>query len=254
MTDQAFEKPFLRSLAVALAVAFAIAAPAWQALTHFGLSAAAFAGQGDSTLRAEPWAFAIWSVIYAGLVLFALWQLWPGVKETPALKALAWPSALTIFGCGVWILASALNQRWASVAIILISAGTLVIALARAPRPANRIVLWPLSLLAGWLTIASALNVLTIMTAEGLVGDSRAWALGGLAAVALIGSAATWAIGSFAYPLPIIWGLIGVWAAEQTEKPTVAVAAGAVALTLLVVGLSRLAFRRGGTRSAVSQR
>lgn len=244
MSDRTFEKPFLRSLAVALAVAFAIAAPTWQALTHFGLSAAAFSAQGDSTLRAAPWAFAIWSVIYAGLILFALWQLWPGVKETPALKALAWPSALAVFGCGAWILASALNQRWATVAIILISATTLLIALARAPRPTNRIVLWPLSLLAGWLTIASALNVLTIMTAEGLIGDARLWALGGLATVVLVAAAATWAIGSFAYPLPIIWGLIGVWAAEQAEKPEVAVAAGAGALTLLVAGLSRLAFRR----------
>lgn len=243
-------KPLLRTLMVVLAVAFAIAVPAWQAVTHFGLSAAAFAGQGDSTLRAAPWAFAIWSLIYLGLVIYALWQLWPGVKENPALRALAWPSVVTIAGCGVWILASALNLRWASVGIIVISAGTLVAALARSPRPTSRVVFWPLAMLAGWLTIASALNILTVMTAEGLIANAGAWALGGLAVVVLVGAAATWSIGSLAYALPIVWGLVGVWAAEQNEQPTVATAAGAAALVLLIVGLARVTIRRGGARMA----
>lgn len=254
MTENRPAKPPLRTLTVALAVAFAIAVPAWQALSHFGLSAAAFAEAGDSTLRAAPWAFAIRSVIYAGLILYALWQLWPGTRETPALKALAWPSVISIAGCGVWILASALNLRWASVAIILVSAGALGAALARAPRPTSRILFWPLCLVAGWLTIRSGLHVLTVMTAEGLIADPFAWALGGIAVVAFVGAAATWAIGSLAYVLPIVWGLIGVWAAEQADKPTVAVAAAGAAAALLVVGLVRVGIRRGGTRLAPLQR
>lgn len=243
-------KPLFRTLMVVLAIAFAIALPAWQALAHFGLSQRDFAAQGDTTLRAEPWAFAIWSLIYAGLILYGLWQLWPGTKESPALRALAWPSVLAISGCGLWILASALDLRWLSVAIILVSAGALVMALARAPRPTSRILFWPLCGLAGWLTIASALNVLTVMTAEGRIADPFAWALGGLAAVAFVGAAATWAIGSLAYTLPIIWGLIGVWSAEQADKPTVAVAAAGAGAALLVVGLARIGVRRGGTRLA----
>lgn len=243
-------KPPFRTLMVVLAVAFAIALPAWQALGHFGLSQKEFASQGDTTLRAEPWAFAIWSVIYAGLILYALWQLWPGTKENPALKALAWPSVVAISGCGLWILASAMDQRWASVAIILVSATSLTWALARAPRPTSRILFWPLSLLAGWLTIASALNILTVMTAEGLIANPLAWALGGIAAVLFVGAAATWAIGSLAYTLPIIWGLIGVWAAEQADKPLAGLAAAGAAAALLVVGLVRIGVRRGGARLA----
>ena len=128
----------LRKILVIGAVAFALAAPASQALLGFGLSASAFAGQGDSTLRAVGWAFSIWSLIYAGLVAYAIYQALPRNDGNPRLAALAVPSAVAIAGCGAWILASAFNARWLSVAIILVSAVSLSWALVRTPRRGRR--------------------------------------------------------------------------------------------------------------------
>jgi hypothetical protein len=115
-----------RNLWVAFAVVFAIAVPAVQAALHLGLDAATFSHQGDQTLRAAPAAFAIWSLIYAGLVAMAVYQLTPSGRGAPALRPLSRPAVLAILGCGVWIIASALNWQWASVAIIGGSAAVLL--------------------------------------------------------------------------------------------------------------------------------
>lgn len=69
------ERHLGRKLAVIGAVAFAILVPAIQALTGWGQSAAEFSAGGDGTLRAAGYAFSIWSVIYAGLVAYAVYQV-----------------------------------------------------------------------------------------------------------------------------------------------------------------------------------
>ncbi|MBR7619477.1 hypothetical protein JKL49_08765 [Phenylobacterium sp. 20VBR1] len=242
-------RPLGRSLAVVLAVVAAIAIPAIQMTQHIGLSAAEFSGQGDQTLRAAGYAFSIWGLIYFGLAAYAIYQL-TVAPETPTLGAVAWPSVVTIAGCGAWILASAFNQQWLSVAIIVISAATMVAGLMRAradaPTPAFRdrlLIVWPLSLLAGWLTIASAINILTVLTAQGVIGPDLPWALIGVAAVLLVGGFVGWRLASAVYLVPIIWGLAGVYVAEQADKPSAAWLAAGAALLLAVEAL-RLARRR----------
>lgn len=231
-------KPQGRRLAVLLAVGAAIAIPAIQMTQHIGLSAAEFSGQGDQTLRAAGYAFSIWGLIYLGLAAYATYQLTPA-SETPTLRAVAWPSVVAIAGCGAWILASAFNLQWSGVAIIVISAAAMVAGLmrARADAPTFRdklLVVWPLSLLAGWLTVASAINILTVLTAQGIIGPGLTWAVIGTATVLLVGGFVGWRLRSAVYLGPVIWGLIGVYVAEQADKPLAAwLAAGAALLLAL---------------------
>ena len=242
-------KPVGRSLAVLAAVVAAIAIPAVQMTQHIGLSAAEFSGQGDQTLRAAGYAFSIWGLIYVGLAAYAIYQI-ATARETPTLRAVAWPSVVAVAGCGAWILASAFNQQWLSVAIIVISAATMVMGLMRAradaPSPAFRdrlLIVWPLALLAGWLTIASAINILTVLTAQGIIGPDLTWAVIGVAAVLLVGGFVAWRLRLAVYLVPIIWGLAGVYVAEQADKPVAAwLAAGAA--VLLAVETLVLARRR----------
>ena len=236
-------RPLGRSLAVVLAVVAAIAIPAIQMTQNIGLSAAEFSGQGDQTLRAASYAFSIWGLIYLGLAAYAVYQLTVAL-ETPTLRAIGWPSALAVAGCGAWILASAFNQQWLSVAIIVVSAATMVAGLMRAhaeaPSPAFRdrlLIVWPLGLLAGWLTIASAINILTVLTAQGIIGPDLTWAVIGVAAVLLVGGFVGWRLGSAAYLVSIIWGLAGVYVAEQADKPIAAWLAAGAALLLAMEAL-----------------
>lgn len=243
-------KPLGRSLAVLAAVIAAIAIPAVQMSQNIGLTAAEFSSQGDQTLRVAGYAFSIWGLIYFGLAAYALYQL-TVARETPTLRAVAWPSVVAIAGCGAWILASAFNQQWLTIAIIVTSAAVMVASLRRAradaPAPAFRdklLIVWPLSLLAGWLTIASAVNILTVLTAQGIIGSDLTWALIGIAAVLLVGGAVGWALRSPFYLAPIIWGLGGVYVAQQADKPTAAWLAAAAALLLAVEAAATLLKQR----------
>lgn len=247
------ERHLGRSLAVAAAVGFAILVPAIQALTGWGQSAAEFSADGNGTLRAAGYAFSIWSVIYAGLVAYAVYQFLPRRAGPALFAAVGWPSVIAAVGCGLWIIASAADLDWASVVIILTAAGAMIFGLARAragglgqsgwPR---RVVLWPLGLLAGWLTAAAALNILTVLTAQGVIGPDGAQtaALAGVAGVTAAALIGALIVRVGAYGLAVAWGLAAIAVAEAGPKPGVAVAALAAAALVLGVTLV-LALRHG---------
>lgn len=241
-----------RRLSVIAAVAFAILVPALQAMTGWGQSAAEFSADGDRTLRAAGYAFSIWSVIYAGLVIYAVYQALPRRAEPALLATVGWPSAIAIFGCGLWIIASAADLDWASVVIILVCASAAISGLVRArgaglgrsgwPR---RLVIWPLGLLAGWLTAAAALNILTVLTAQGIIGPETAQtaALAGVLGVTATALVTAYAVRVGAYGLAVGWGLVAVAVAEAGPKPPVALAA--LVGAALVLGFTLvLALRR----------
>ncbi|MEW5684319.1 MAG: hypothetical protein AB1942_05330 [Pseudomonadota bacterium] len=227
-----------RQIALLAAVAFAIASPVVQAAGSIGLSASEFSRSGDQTLRAAGYAFSIWSLIYAGLVAFAIHQALPRQRDDRLLDAIWGPAFVAITGTGLWIWASAFDARWASVGIIVVSAGWLTLGLVRAartePRPslaARALVWWPLCLLAGWLTIASAINILTVMTAEGLLADTpRAAAFAGIVAVLIVALLVLRTPRLSAHAIPIAWGLAAVWVAENGSKSDVAAVALASAV------------------------
>ena len=237
-------------LAVAAGVAIAILVPAVQQGGGFGMSQAAFAAQGDSTLRAPGFAFAIWILIYLGIGGYAVYQ--SRARDSRALTALAWPSAAAAAACGAWIVAAAMNQMWATVAIILTAAGCAIAGLWRAaPQATGRdrlFAILPLALLGGWLTLAAPLNLLTVLTAKGLITPDAAapWAIGAVAVAVGVGAAVALRTGAWAFPLPIAWGLAAIYVVERAGKPGVAmlaaVAAGALMAVAAVAGFRR---RRG---------
>jgi hypothetical protein len=138
-----------------------------------------------------------------------------------------------MIGCGAWLIAAMMDAKIATVAIIVISAGVLTGPLARRYPVQHRIEFWlvaaPLSMLAGWLTIASAINALTVLTGMGVItaASAPAWAAGGVVLVVAIATGVTLTSKNWVYPLPIAWGLAAVWVAEQTDRPMVALLAAA---------------------------
>ncbi len=231
-----------RRIATILAVAFALGAPASQALTGWGLTAAEFSSSGDGTLRAAGYAFSIWGVIYAGLVAYGVFQALPRHADRPLVTRVGWSAVVAIAGCGAWICAAGLDARWATVAIITASAAVLTVGLLRGVGGASPLdlqdrafVLWPLSLLAGWLTIAAAINILTVLTAEGLLdGAAKVAAFTGLAAVLMVSLAVLRTRRMPVYGVPVTWGLAAVWLAERATKADVA--AAALGAAVLVAG------------------
>ncbi len=215
-------------IGVLVAALVAVGASVLQATGALGLTPAEFAESGSSTVRAASYAFAIWGLIYAGLLVYAVYQLVPGWAPDAVLRRFGWPSAVSMLAIGVWLVAAGANWRWATVALIALAAFSLIVPLASPVRhigPRDRLlIVTPLALLAGWLTIATGLNAVTVLTAEGLVypGAATWWALGGVSASVAVTLVVFLRGRVPAYPVPVIWGLIAVFVAERGDRAAVA--------------------------------
>ena len=242
-----------RRLVVLAAAVFAIVVPLVQNLAGLGLTQAEFAADGNSTLRVAGYAFSIWGLIYLGVLAYAVRQVLPQTGESPLINRMGWPSAVAFFGIGMWIVVAALNLKAASVIVIFASLIALLAplvaysgsirALSRTDRD-RLLLVWPLAALAGWLTVAAPLNLITTLTAFEALSTAlspSAWAILAIIVTTGVALAVTASLRTLAYPLPTAWGLLGAFA-EQTDKPAVAFTALAGAIVLLVGGVL-LAFR-----------
>ncbi len=240
----------VQRLSVLLAAIAAVGAAVLQATGALGLTPAEFAASGAGTVRAASYAFAIWSLIYGGLLVYAVYQLVPGWAAEPVLNRFGWPSATSMLAIAAWLVAAGADWRWATVLLIALAALAAITPLASPPMVGRRdmlLVVTPVGLLAGWLTIAAGLNSIQVLTAEGFVSAAFAswWAIGGLAASVAITLLVLVRGRVLAYPVPVIWGLIAVYVAERGERPEAAWFAVAGALTIAVVMWRTSGRRRG---------
>ena len=243
---------------------FAVVAAYGQMAVGWGQTPQEFSADSDATLRVAGYAFSIWGLIYLGLLVYAVRQVLPQTGESLLIHRLGWPSAAALLGIGWWIFASAFDWEWATVVLIFGSLFVLLVPLmmnAGAIRALGRtdrdrwMVVWPLAMLAGWLTVASPVNLLTIVTGNGDLPASPSptvWAMLAVAVVALTALVVTASLRMLAFALPVAWGLLGAFVAEQERNPSLAYAALAAAVAVLVVGAIVLTFRlrRGVERPA----
>lgn len=248
--------PMKRRLAVLAAALFAVAVGYGQVLSGQGQSPAEFAADSDATLKAAGWAFAIWGLIYLGLLAYAVRQALPRTSDSPTLRRLGWPSAAALAGIGAWVIAAALDLETLTIVLIFASALVLIAPLAGggpmfralpARAPDRWLGLWPVAALAGWLTIAAPLNLITVLTGNGDLpagASPTSIAQGAVVAVALVGVAMAARLRTLAYPLPIAWGLVGVFAAEQARNPALATTAVGAAAAVLAASVLLAALNR----------
>lgn len=249
-----------RRLAVAAAAVFAVVIGQTQVLLGWGQSPAEFSADSDETLRVAGYAFSIWGLIYLWLVLYAVRQALPQTRDSALLRGLGWPSAAAMLGIGLWVVAAAFDQEWATVVLIfgsllvllvpLLARADLIRGLGRGDRD-RWFVVWPLAMLAGWLTVAAPVNLLTIVTGNGDLPDMvspTVWAVTAVGLVTAVALGVTARIRTLAYGLPIAWGLAAVYVAEQVRNSPLAWTALAAAGVVLI-GAGLLVFRPGA-RSA----
>ena len=232
---------------VLAAVAFAVLTPLIQNLAGMGLTQAEFAARGDSTLRVEGYAFSIWGLIYAGLIIHGVRQAVPGPDVAGLRRRLAWPAIAALVGIGVWIVVAAMGLQVASVVVIFFSLLVLLVPLMsfsarirglNLTAPDRWMTVWPLAALAGWLTVAAPLNLINAATALNALPPAlppTAWALTAVAAAAGLALIGVLSLRTLAYPLPVAWGLIGAFVAEQARNPVLGFTALGVALVLITV-------------------
>lgn len=182
----------------------------------------------------EGYVFAIWGLIYLGIILFAIYQALPAQRENRRLRRIGYFFALSSLANIVWLFLWHYEVLVATVPVMFFLLATLIVIylrlnIGRAEAPAGErwFVHLPFSIYLGWITVATIANVADLLYDlrwNGLGVDPQIWTvimLGVAAALALIISLAR---GDVAYDLVLIWATAGI-ALKQAATPLVATAA-----------------------------
>lgn len=213
----------------------------------------------DATLLAPAGpAFAIWSVIYAGLAGYAVWQALPSQAARRRQRAVGYWLVGSLLLNATWILCVQAGLLALSVAVIVLLLAVLAVAFSRlrhdqGESTADAVLLdGTVGLYLGWVIVATVANVAAWLRAAGFAGfgvSPSLWAVALLVVVAVIGCAlAFWDRGRLAPAFAAAWGLVWIAVARAEgglqEDVVAATALAAGILIVLVTVAVRVA--RGG--------
>ena len=192
--------------------------------------------------------FAIWGVIYAGLLALAFYQLLPAQRENPRLRQVGYLLVLSCVANCAWIFLWHYELFPATIVVMIVLLLSLVaiylrlgIGYARFSTAEKWCVSIPISIYLGWITVATIANATTLLAYLNWGGwgiAPAAWAVIMLGAGVAIASAVSLTRGDIPYMLVIIWAFAGI-AVRHASTPLVAISAWvatAIAALMLVVG------------------
>ncbi|WZU32158.1 hypothetical protein Rruber_01628 [Rhodococcus ruber] len=214
-------------------------------------------------------AFAIWSVIYAGLLALAVWQALPAHHADPRQRALGWWIAASMLLNAAWILVVQLELLALSVAVIVALLAVLVrifLGLTRTA-PSSRVeavvVDGTIFLYLGWVAVATVANTAAVLRAADVDPFSLgadAWAVIVLVAVAAVSVLlAVAGHGRLAVAAAMAWGLVWIAVARSgdtgfTSVPAAVAAGGAAAVAVLSAVIVRLRTEAARRRTEAARR
>ncbi|WP_166996520.1 TspO/MBR family protein [Paramicrobacterium fandaimingii] len=219
--------------------------------------AAGGALSSDATLIAPAGsAFSIWSVIYAGLLCYAVWQALPREATRLVHRRVGYAVALSMILNAAWI--GVVQGGMLTLSVIVIAALLVVLGwifrqlqiIARGHVSVKEAVILDgtMGLYLGWVTIATAANVAALLVAVGFTGwgiSPDIWGTAVVVVAAVIGvSTAVAGRGRLAPAAALIWGLVWLAVARLTGEPasfTVGIAGiGAAVVIAVAVIAARL--------------
>ncbi|HEU4332674.1 MAG TPA: tryptophan-rich sensory protein [Lapillicoccus sp.] len=206
-------------------------------------------------------AFSIWSVIYLGLLAYAVWQWLPRNATSPRTRSTGWLAATSMVLNAAWLLVTQQGWIWVSVVVIVALAvvlGLLVRGLTQHPASdtIERVVVdGTFGLYLGWVAVASCANVTAAFVSSGVqpsAGVSDVLAVVVLAVAAALGLILAATLGGrYAVAVAMAWGLGWIAVGRLTSEPdstVTAVAAGIAAVVVLIAAAWR--HSRGAPRTA----
>ena len=194
--------------------------------------------------------FAIWGIIYIGLIAYAVYQALPSQRENPRLQATGWWVVLGGLANSMWIFLWHYEQFVGTLGAMLILLATLIavyrslgIGQMRVSTGETWAVRIPFRVYLGWITVATVANVTDVLDflKWNKFGISDAtWMVIILAAVLLIAGLMNFLRRDVAYAAVILWALAGI-AAKFPQEGIVTIATwvtfGLVAATLVAAFL-----------------
>jgi len=244
------------NLVTAITQALAPAVPA------LGWGIAVGARQGFASPAEVPagYAFAIWGVIFALALVYAVQQVRPSAAAAPLYRAIGGRTALLFALSTLWMLVAQFQGPTVALAGIIVVMWALAVKAMFAAQAAgadaggsgsvggggHAVAAALLGLYAGWLTLAVALNLSAVVRETGAIGPADApYVIGVLLAAGAVAAAIVWrARGPVWYTLAVIWGLVAVTAHNAQEVAGVHLSVAFVAGLLAAAIAMAAAYRR----------
>lgn len=207
-------------------------------------------------------AFSIWSIIYLGLIVYAVWQWLPEQRGSNAERHRAvgwWVAASMLLNTG-WLLT--VQAGWLTVSVVVILALALVLGFAVRALAATPPSGWPdrvitdgtLGLYLGWVTVATCANVTAALVAAEVTPDSPLAEWVGVAvlvvALALVLVLTRSSGGNLAIALAAAWGVAWIAVGRLDGRPASEIVGWAGVLTAVVVLAGAAVLARPGQAHA----
>ena len=212
-----------------------------------------------------PYVFAIWGVIYTGLIAFAVFQALSSQRENPRLRRIGGLFVVASLANCAWIFAWHYRNFPLSMVFMLLLLAALIGIYLRLGTGRTRVTAaetWavrvPFSIYLGWITVATIANAAQLLYVLGWNGWGIApstWAILMVAAAVIVAALMAVTRRDVAYLGVPVWALIGI-ALRQASTPAVSlaawIAAGIVAVLLIWSAMRRLRLQTGGAHSSAA--
>jgi hypothetical protein len=207
-------------------------------------------GEISNTLFADVqiipanYAFAIWGVIYIGIIGFGIYQLLPAQRQNLRLNRIRPWLILACVAQAIWVFFFLERQFWLSVVAMLAILLPLILIyrqLEVGRQPAGRAEKWlvqlPFGIYLGWISVATIVNIASALYSQnwnGLGISPTLWTVIMMVAATVVAAILTLQHREIAFPLVIIWALVAV-AVRQTNIPLIVMTAIALSFGLAVL-------------------
>ena len=246
-------KDLIRQISVVIALIITIVVNVLSNTLPFNnLTAPEIADSFDVYFVPAGYVFSIWSVIYLGLIAYAVFQLLPAQRENPRLGQTGWWFVLSCAANSAWLFLWHYGYFALSVIAMLTLLISLIIIYLRlgvgqqaVPSGERWLVQLPFSIYLGWVTVATIANVTAFLDSidwNGFGLSPEIWTFIMLVVAIAVAALMAYSRQDIAYLLVLVWAFIGI-GVEQADTAQVAnaayLAAGVVTVFVILVLLQK---------------
>jgi len=200
----------------------------------------------DVLVTPASYAFAIWGLIYLGLISFAVYQALPGQKADPLLNKIGYKLVLSSLAQIIWVICFLYRQYAASMVAMLCILLPLIGAYLSLPfktrisQTSRWFVRTPISIYLAWISVATIVNGAIVLSAwqwNGWGLNPAVWTVIMLLIAGLITHFVTIPQLDFAYAAVFVWAAIAI-AIKNADTIRIAGTAIGLSISLTVLLLS----------------
>lgn len=202
--------------------------------------------KGQNYWLPAGYVFAIWGLIYLGLLAYAVYQTLPAQRENPRLRLIGWPFVISCAANIIWLLLFHFNQFALSmVAMLALLVALVIIYLVlgrgqiQVPAGERWLVRLPFSIYLGWITVATVANAAHVLVHQGWTGQPLGplpWLIIMFLIALVLAGLMMVTRRDLPYLLVLLWAFIGI-AVNYTQVTGVLISAivAAVAVGVMAV-------------------